>query len=75
MAEIKDAISNTEKRDTMIKLIPCERRVLVLLIAYRRFQPVADASGRSVHTIRCQHTSVMRKLAVRNSVEIRVVKL
>ena len=70
IGEINDAIDSTGKRDAVIKLSPCERQVLMLFLAHGRLQPVAGALGRSVHTICQQHAAAMRKLGVRNPVEL-----
>jgi DNA-binding NarL/FixJ family response regulator len=54
----------------MRKLSPREQEVLVLYVEKGRLKPVAETLGRSVHTIRHQRASFMRKLGARNSVEL-----
>ena len=54
----------------MIKLSPREREVVALYVAEGQLKRVAEALGRSVHTIRHQHDSAMRKLGARNAVEL-----
>jgi len=42
----------------------------MMYLAQGQLKRVAETLGRSVHTIRHQHASAMRKLGVRNSVEL-----
>ena len=59
----------------MVRLSPREREVLMLYLAKGQLKRVAETLGRSVHTIRHQHASAMRKLGARNSVELTLLAI
>ena len=66
----------------MIKLSPREREVLALYVAKGRLTLVAEALGRSVHTVRTQKNNIMWKLGettsaglVRSAIQKGLVKL
>jgi DNA-binding NarL/FixJ family response regulator len=54
----------------MMKLSPREREVLLLFTEEGRMKPVAEALGRSVHTVQSHKSSIMRKLHAKNSIEM-----
>lgn len=54
----------------MIKLSQREQEVLAMYIEKGRLQPVADALGVSLATVRSQKENIMRKLGARNSVQL-----
>jgi len=52
----------------MIKLSPCERQVLMLFVEKGKLTLVAEALGRSVHTVRAQKSAIMWKLGENTTV-------
>jgi two-component system nitrate/nitrite response regulator NarL len=65
-----------------MKLSPREREVLALYVAKGRLTLVAEALGRSVHTVRTQKNNIMWKLGentsaglVRTAIQKGLVKL
>lgn len=65
-----------------MKLSPREREVLALYVAKGRLTLVAEALGRSVHTVRTQKNNIMWKLGettsaglVRSAIQKGFVKL
>ena len=51
-----------------MKLSPREKEVLILFVEKGKLTLVAEALGRSVHTVRTQKNAVMRKLGEKTSV-------
>jgi DNA-binding NarL/FixJ family response regulator len=54
----------------MLKLSAREQEVLILYLKEGRLRPVAQTLGLSVHTIRHQRASAMKKLGVHNSTQL-----
>ena len=54
----------------MLKLTAREQEVLNLYVREGRLRPVAQALGLSLHTVRHQRESLMKKLGVRNSAQL-----
>lgn len=54
----------------MKQLNPREREVLALYVAKGQLTLVAEALGRSLHTVESHKDSIMRKLHAKSSVEI-----
>jgi DNA-binding CsgD family transcriptional regulator len=54
----------------MQKLTPREAQVLSLYLREGNLKPVAEVLGVSIHTVRSQRTSIMKKLGASSQVEL-----
>lgn len=59
----------------MEKLTSAETEVLSLYLREGNLSTVAEVLGVSIHTVRCQRTSIMRKLCVKSSIELTIAAI